>query len=308
MKILLTGGFGFIGKRFIKKYSKDYDIIVFATKEDEANGKEYSHFKNVIFEEGSIVGKKIFDVVNKHKPDTIIHLAALTGLARCHVNPEKAFQVNVFGTQNVLDACSKTNSKFIFISSREVYGETKGKQSSEDDPLYPNNVYGTTKLEGEKLVQQMSKKYNFDFTILRLTNVYGPEGDQYGAQIIIKDALFKKRIRILGGDQRLNFVYVDDIVDLINLVLQDKRSSKLVFNVGSEYSVTINEYVEKVIGLLKEHVEIEYLPSRVIETFNFIPDLTKLKNTLNYSAKTSLKEGIVKTIKWYSAESKSNSK
>jgi len=306
LKILLTGGLGFIGKRFIKKFSYDYDIIVFDRKEAVANGKDSSKFKNIIFEKGSIEDKKVFDVVTKHKPDIIIHLAALTGLTRCDDSPKKAFRVNVSGTQNVLDACAKTGSKFIFISSREVYGETKGNKSSEDDPLGPNNVYGTTKMEGEKLVQQMSKKYNFDFTILRLTNVYGPEGDKYGAQVIIKDALFKKRICILGGNQRLNYVYVDDIVDLINLVLQDKRSSKQIFNVGSEYSVTIEDYVKYVIELLKEQVEIEYHPMRATETSNFIPDLAKLNNTLNYSAKTSLREGLVKTIKWYSTDKNNN--
>ena len=130
MKILLTGGLGFIGKRFIKKFSYDYDIIVFDRKEAVANGKDSSQFKNIIFEKGSIEDKKVFDVVTKHKPDIIIHLAALTGLTRCDDSPQKAFRVNVSGTQNVLDACAKTGSKFIFISSREVYGETKGNKSN----------------------------------------------------------------------------------------------------------------------------------------------------------------------------------
>jgi len=146
----------------------------------------------------------------------------------------------------------------------------------------------------------MAKKNGFDFTILRLTNVFGHEGDQYGAQIIIKDALLKRKIRILGGSQRLNYVYVDDIIDVINLVLTDQRSKGQIFNVGSDYSVTIEEFVNTVIEMLDEKVQVEYHPMRATETTKFIPDLTKIKNKLGFSTKTSLKDGIANTIKWYS--------
>ena len=302
MKIFLIGGLGFIGKRFIEKFSKNYDIIVYARKEDVVSTKGSIHLKNVILEEGNTEDFKISEVITKHSPDVIVHLAALTGLKKCHDDPEKAFKVNVFGTFNALNACSKTSSKFIFISSREVYGETINEKSKETDSLHPNNVYGITKKIGEDLVQSMSKKHNFDFTILRLTNVYGPEGDQYGAQVIIKDALYKNRIRILGGNQRLNYVFVDDVIDLINLTLQDTRSSKQIFNVGSTDSVNIVDFANLVIQLLKKKIKIDYHPMRATETSNFNPDLTKLQEKLDYTSKTSLIEGLTKTIKWYSNE------
>jgi len=300
MKVLLNGGLGFIGNRFIEKYSEDYEIIAYVREEDIINIQGLTNLKNVILEEGNTEDKKLSEIIFKHKPDAIVHLAALTGLKKCHDDPENAFKVNVFGTYNALNACSKTKSKFIFISSREVYGDTEGDKSSEDAPLRPNNVYGITKKIGEEIVQLMSKKHEFDFTILRLTNVYGPKGDQYGAQIIIKDALFKSKIRILGGNQSLNYVYVDDIVDLIDLVIKDERSSMQIFNVGSEDSITIEEFAIMVIELLKKKIEKEYYPMRATETSRFNPDLTKLKNKLNYSTKTSLMEGLTKTIKWYS--------
>jgi len=301
MKVLLIGGLGFIGKKFLKKYSHVYDVIIYDRKDEVLKIKGKEQFKNIVLEEGNVEEQKIFEILTKHKPNVIVHLAALTGLKKCHDNPEKAFKVNVFGTFNVLNACLKSNSKFIFISSREVYGETLKTKSIENDPLNPNNVYGVTKMLGEQLVTTISQIHGLDYTILRLTNVYGPEGDAYGAQKIIKDALYEKKIRILGGTQHLNYVYVDDVVDLINLVLNDKRSSKQVFNVGSNDTVTINEYVKNVMDLINEKVEIEVHPMRETETSNFVPDLTKLKNVLNYSTKISLREGIDKTIKWYSA-------
>jgi len=306
MKVLLIGGLGFIGKKFLKKFSHVHDIIIYDRKEEVYKIKGKEQFKNIVLEEGSIEEPKIFDIISKHKPNVVVLLAALTGLKKCHDNPEKAFKVNVFGTFNVLNASLSSDSKFIFISSREVYGETLKNKSSEDDLQKPNNVYGITKMLGEQLVKTMSQSYGLDYTILRLTNVYGPEGDAYGAQIIIKDALDKKKIRILGGNQRLNYVYVDDVVDLINLVLNDKRSSKQVFNVGSNDTITINEYVKKVMDLLNEKVEIEFQPMRETETSNFSPNLTKLKNVLNYSANTSLHKGIEETIRWYSTHTTHN--
>jgi len=298
MKVLLIGGLGFIGKKFLKKFSNVHDIIVYDRKEILLKIKEKEQLKNIVIEEGSIENQKIFDVLTKHKPNVVIHLAALTGLKKCHENPEKAFKVNVFGTFNVIQACLRSNSKLIFISSREVYGETLKNKSTEDDPLKPNNVYGITKMLGEQLVKTISQIHGLDYTILRLTNVYGPEGDKYGALIIIKDALNKNKISILGGNQRLNYVYIDDVIDLINLVLSDKRSSKQVFNFGSNDTVTISEYVKEVTDLLNEKVEIEIHPMRETETSNFEPDLTKIKNVLNYSASTSLHKGIEKTIRW----------
>ena len=232
----------------------------------------------------------------------VIHLAALTGLEKCQKNPELAFKINVFGTFNVIKSCIKSSTKLIFVSSREVYGETKSEKSKEDDPLLPNNIYGITKMIGENLVKMTSQKDDLNYTILRLTNVYGPEGDQYGAQVIIKNAIKDKKIKILGGTQRLNYVYVDDVVDVINLVLDNKKASKQTFNVGSKDSITVEEFSSKVTELIGHDIQKEYLPMRKTETTNFEPDIEKMKVLLSYELKTSLEAGIKNTIKWYSDE------
>jgi len=175
VKILLVGGLGFIGKRFARRFSDVHNIIIFDLKDDINRAGKITN-KKIILEEGSIEDKKIDESISKHSPDAVIHLAALTGLKKCHENPKEAFLANVYGTFNVLNACIKAHSKLIFFSSREVYGETLSGQSSEDDPLAPNNTYGITKMIGENLVRYAGEKNNLDFTILRLTNVYGPGG------------------------------------------------------------------------------------------------------------------------------------
>jgi len=238
------------------------------------------------------------EVISKHKPDVVLHLSALTGLTKCNNDPKKAFSINVNGTFNVIQGCLENNSRLIFISSREVYGETLSGKIKETVPVKPNNVYGITKLIGEEMIKMVQKKQNLSYTILRLTNVYGPEGDGYGAQIIIKNAL-KGSIDILGGTQRLNYVYVDDVVDLISKIIDSPISVNETFNVGSNDTLTINEFVNKV-SVNFDNVKINYKPMRQNETMNFVPDLDKIQNKLGFMPKTDIDTGIRKTIEWYS--------
>ena len=299
MKVFLIGGFGFIGKRFIRQFSNIHEITVYATQQDIKNAAKTLDLTKISIEEGFVGDEKLSETVEKHQPDVVIHLAALTGLVKCNKSPEKAFKINVYGTHNVVKACLRASCKLVFLSSREVYGETINETSSEDDTLLPNNIYGLTKKISEDIINLAGKKNNLDFTILRLTNVYGPEGDQYGAVIIIKNALTNKKIQILGGTQRLNYVYVDDVVNVINLVLNNEKSSRQVFNVGSKETVSVEEFVNKVKKIVAKDIMIEKLPMLDTETSNFEPNLEKIQNILGYLPKSSLEEGIKNIIKWY---------
>ncbi len=299
MKVFLIGGLGFIGKRFIRQFSNVHEITVFATQQDIQNVPNTLDLTKISIEEGFVGDDKLSETIEKYQPDVVIHLAALTGLEKCNKSPEKAFEINVYGTHNVVKACLRAACKLIFLSSREVYGETINETSSEDDPLFPNNIYGLTKKIGEGLNDLAGKKNKLDFTILRLTNVYGPEGDQYGAVIIIKNAITNKKIQLIGGTQKLNYVYVDEVVKVINLVLNNEKSSRQVFNVGSKETVTVQEFVNKVKKIVAKDIMIEKLPMRDTETSNFEPNLEKIQNILGYLPKYSLEEGIKNIIKWY---------
>lgn len=297
VKVLLVGGFSFIGTRFLKKFATKYELIVYAKKESVNTIKD-NNIPGLLVETGTIEDASIQEIVKKYHPQVVIHAASLTGLKECEKNPENAFKVNVFGTFNVVKACLDSNAKLIFLSSREVYGETQSNASREDDPLLPKNVYGITKMIGEFLIKYASKKNNLDYTILRLTNVYGP-GGKGGANRIIKTAIEDEKIQINGGEQLLNFIYVDDVVDLIKLVIDNKSSSKQIVNVGSNDTLTIKDFAEKVSKLFNKDIVFEFLPRVEIENNKFKPNLEKLEKVLGFSAKTSLEEGIVRTIEHY---------
>ena len=299
MKVFLIGGLGFIGTRFIRKFSNTHQIIVYTKRKDDLEISKMNFLKNVILEYGSVVDKDITNKMEKHNPDAVIHLAALSGLQRCHDDPQLAFSTNVYGTFNVINSCKRVGAKLIFCSTREVYGETIDEKSKEEDPLLPNNIYGLTKKLAEDLIRLASQKMDLNYIILRPTNVYGPEGDKYGAEIIINDAIKKNMINILGGTQRLNYVYVDDVVDVLDFVLK-KNISRETFNVGSTDTITIIEFAKEVFRALNSKGKIEYLPMRKTETSNFVPEITKLQSIMVNFPKTSLRSGIEKTIKWYS--------
>ena len=298
MKIFLVGGFGFIGRRLIQNLSETHELIIF-TKEHVNNSDNLNGFSSIITEKGNVEDVEIYKSIKSHNPDVVIHLAALSGLKKCQDDPLVAFTTNVFGTYNVAKACLETKSKLIFCSTREVYGETLNNESKEDDLPSPNNVYGITKLLGETIVKHMSQKGDFDYTILRLSNVYGPYGKSEGINKMIKNAVDHKKITINGGKQLMNLVYVDDVVNFFTLILKNSKSSQQTFNVGSSDNVTIQFFAEKIKSIINE-LTFEYLEQSKIETSFFKLSMEKSKSVLGFYPKTKMIDGIKKTIECYS--------
>lgn len=277
MKVLLTGGTGFIGTKFVEKFSKEFNLIIFSSKE-------------------KIQEQKIIKTIEKINPDVIIHLAALSGLKNCELNQKEASDVNVIGTENIVKGCIKNNSRLIFLSSREVYGSTVMKKSDENDKLEPISVYGQTKMKAEKIIQKYGIKENLDYTILRVSNVYGP-GSKSGINRLIVDALNKKKIIINGGEQILNLIFIDDVIQILYLILKNNKISKEIFNIGSENTISLNEFLEILIKLLDDNIEIQIDEKPSFESSYFDPDISKQNKILEYNSKTTLNNCINITIK-----------
>lgn len=299
--ILLVGGYGFTGLHLLRKLERyDFNSIVYAPSYNDKY-ELARELKKVIFEQGSITDhNRLYEVCEKYNPSIIIHMAALTGIKKCQDNPKLAFDVNVNGTYGVVMAAVKSNSHLIFISSREVYGETTRDTSLEDDEKFPNNVYGLTKLLDENIIQWAFKKYGLKFTIVRPTNLYGPGGDNYGAQTLIKKFVKNEKIQIFGGKQKMNFVHVEDVTMAIEKVILEKKSLYQIFNVGSRYDLTINQFIETLEKVTGKKAEKEFLPMREAETINFAVSIDKIRDILNWEPRISLEEGLRQTFDWYS--------
>ena len=226
MKILIIGGFGFIGKHVIKSISHLHNITVFSDPIGAEGSEDFANQHRLRVITGDVTdAAAIKRAVATEMPGSVIHLAALTGLNKCTQNPSLAFSINVFGAYNVVMECAAANSKLIFISSREVYGEGGIGRTAEDAELVPNNVYGTTKMLAEKSIIWAKSKFGLKFTILRLTNVYGPGGQQYNVQAMIKGAVNDRVIPIFGGMQIMNLVYVTDVAEAIARCLTDSLTT-----------------------------------------------------------------------------------
>jgi len=295
---MLVGGFGFIGRRFIRKYHKKYELVIFGKKSSYQKFIKKNRYPDISVEIGD-VKQNVSEAISIHKPDVVIHMAALTGITKCSQDPQKAFLVNMLGTFNVIKGCITNNSKLIFLSTREVYGDIKKNGAEEDDLLMPKNVYGISKMLGEELIEFSNRVYGLRFTILRLTTVYGPEGDDYGSQIIIKDAQ-KGKVNVWGGNQRLNYIFVDDAVKIIAKTIQDPSSNNEIFNVGSPNNLMLKEFVELVLQQIKNDVKVDYKPMRLDEVMYFTPNLKKLQSSsILINQFKDIKSGICETIAWY---------
>ena len=292
MKIILTGGLGFIGTALIERKSKHQFIV--CTKNVKKNTEK---FKNVIFEIVKIESEKFADMIKKHKPDLVIHLASYTGLQNCEENPSKAFTTNVYGTYNVINSCLVNKIRLMFLSSKEVYGMTTN-DVEENHLLKPTNVYGITKKLAEEMIVFENKKSNLVFTILRITNVYGP-GSTKGVNKMIQSAIKDKKLFLNGGDQSVNLIFIDKLVDVIFNIINDERTFNQIFNVGSFENISIKEFANIISKIEQNNIKIIQRSPLKYENRNFKPNLNKLNKIIDLSTKMDLHEGIIKTKKWF---------
>jgi UDP-glucose 4-epimerase len=298
LKVLIIGGFGFIGKHVLENIPDTHTVAVFSDPASAEQNQSFAKEHRLQVITGDITNPtQITETFRAQNPDVTIHLAALTGLTKCNLDSSLAFSINVFGTYNVIMGCVAAKSKLVFISSREVYGEGNPTgRTTEETELKPNNVYGTTKMLAEDLMHWAKSRYGLKYTILRLTNVYGPGGEQYNIQAMIRSAKERGLVPLYGGNQLMNLVYVNDVATVIINCLTNPRTTDEVFNVGSDEDMTVEAIVKELISQLPMPVQIQRMPMRTGETISFRPDLQKMNALFADLPKTSFQEGIRKTI------------
>jgi len=274
MRALITGSRGFIGTHLVK-----------ALKERKL---DITEFDLVL---GNDVTKEI-----KGNYDIIYHLAAYS-LIKTRDNPQRAIDVNIKGTLNILELARKCDAKVIFTSASSVYGIALSDVVEERDPVQPVSIYGATKAAAEILITTYNRLYCIDYLIFRLTNVYGP-GQKVGVIPTFLDSINKgKPIVIFGsGKQTRDFVFVDDVVHfLVRAREYDKRN--IILNLGSGTAISIIELAKLCMEIAGKQCEIINRPVERDERWGFRADLTKLKEVFGEVPKISLREGLKKTIK-----------
>ncbi|MDZ7799139.1 MAG: dTDP-glucose 4,6-dehydratase [Patescibacteria group bacterium] len=313
MKILITGGAGFIGSNFIHYWLKKYpdDEIINLDKltycGNLANLKDIEKNKNYKFVKGDICDKKLVDELVKDI-DTIIHFAAESHVDRSIQGYAHEFtQTNIIGTQVLLEAAVKHGGqRFHHISTDEVYGalplDTQEK-FNEQTQFKPNSPYSASKAASDHLVRAYWKSFNLPVTITNTSNNYGPY--QYPEKLLpvaITNLLKGKKVPIYGdGLYVRDWLYVIDHCRAIDLVLAKGKIGETYCIGGMTEDISNLDLIRQILKVMnkKEKDSLEYIKDRPGHDRRYAVDWSKAKNQLGYEPKYSLKENLEKTINWY---------
>jgi len=234
------------------------------------------------------------------KPDVIVHLAAVAHAGRSNKDPHSTFDHSLRTLENALDYARNVGSHFVYFSSSMVYGNFLAPEVAEDHPLDPIGIYGALKLAGEKLVIGYSQVFDLPYTIVRPSALYGPGCvSRRVSQVFIESALVGDKLRVDGaGDERLDFSYIDDVVQGVCRVISEPASRGEAFNITTGGSRTIGE----LIAIVQEHfpeVEVEFVERDALRPFRGTLKIDKARRLIGYTPRTTLEDGLDRYVTWY---------
>jgi UDP-glucose 4-epimerase len=307
-KLVVIGGAGLIGSHTVDALTREdvgeiviYDNFVRGTEENLAGALADDRVS--IFEIGGDVQQT--DILNAalKGADGVFHFAALW-LLQCHEFPQSAFDVNIRGTFNVLEACvAQGVQRLVYSSSASVYGDAVEEPMTEDHPFNNRNFYGATKIAGEAMARAYNERYGLDYVGLRYMNVYGARQDYRGAYIAVimkmLDAIDRGDPVTLYGDgsQAYDFVYVTDCA-AANVRAMASDASDGFYNVGTGIRTSLKELAELVLRITGSDVGIRYEPQGLTFVKNRIGDATAATRDLGYTAAIALEDGLRELIAW----------
>jgi UDP-glucose 4-epimerase len=303
MKTLVTGGAGFIGSNLVDLLiQNDHDVIII---DNLLTGKEANLNGNAKFYNADVRNKLDLDkIFKKENPEIIFHLAAQVDVQKAIKDPYFDAQINILGSLNVLELAKKYNIKKIIYSNSggAGSGEPQYLPIDEDHPIKPMSHYGVGKHTAEHYLDVYRELYGLTYTSLRYANIYGPRQDPYGeggvVAIFSNKLLHNEQPKIFGdGNQTRDFMYVGDVAK-VNLLCIDSADNKIL-NVGTGVEITINDLFNKVKKITKSNLDPIYLDKRPGDIYRSVFNIDKLKRELNYEPRTSLEDGLIKTIEYF---------
>lgn len=308
-KLLVIGGGGLIGSHTVDKLLKR-DVAEIVVYDNFARGRQENLAEALkdprvrIYDVGGdILHTDILDSAMQGV-DGVFHFAALW-LLQCHDYPRSAFNVNVAGTFNVMDACVRNGVKrLVYSSSASVYGDAVTEPMTEDHPFNNQNFYGATKICGEAMLRAYHHRYGLDYVGLRYMNVYGPRQDYHGAYIAVimkmLDAIDRGEApTILGdGSEAFDFVAVEDC-GAANVCAMSASPSDEFYNVGTGVRTSLKTLAEKLLNLTGCNKEINYAErSQATLVRNRIGCPSKASEQIGFTAEIDLDEGLRRLIDW----------
>lgn len=307
-RVVVIGGAGFIGSHLVDILTREdvREILVYDNfcRGVQANlHQALSDPRVKVFEAGGDILQADILQAALTGADYVFHLAALW-LLQCHEFPRAAFDVNIRGTFNVLEACRDQGvKKLVYSSSASVYGDALETPMIEDHPFNNRTFYGATKIAGEQMCRAFHVRYGLEYVGLRYMNVYGPRQDYHGAYVAvimkILDRIDQGVPPIVYGDgsQAYDFVYVEDCARANLCALASDRTD-VCYNVGCGAKTTIRELCELLLELTGAPRDIQYQPAGQTFVTHRVGSTERAKREIGFEAQVDLREGLQRLIAW----------
>ncbi|WP_328793750.1 NAD-dependent epimerase/dehydratase family protein [Heliomicrobium undosum] len=299
---MVTGGAGFIGSHVVERcIARGDEVLVI---DNLSTGKRENIPEKAAFFHLDVAGDEIREVIAREAPEAIIHLAAQVDVQVSLRKPLDDARTNILGTINLLEACRQSGVKRVIVaSSAAVYGDPVRLPVDEDHPLAPANAYGISKHTPEHYLQLYRELYGIVGVALRFANVYGPRQDAAGEGGVV--AIFTERLlrghapMIYGdGEQTRDFVYVDDVVDAMLMVLDAKieQLDHSVYNVSTGQATSVKALFKQIRELVGADLSAQVAPARAGDILHSYLDSSRIEDAVGWRPKTPLRQGLAQTV------------
>ena len=307
MRILITGGFGFVGSHLAERFIKNKHKVILLTKSFKKKNNVNHILEKITIEKIDITNKnKVESCLEKYKPQLIIHLAGETSHSKSFENPLSDIDLNAKSTLIILEKIREMNLKcrFVLGSSFIVVGKPKKLPVNEETPCNPTTIYGANRLLNENYCKIYSQVFNLDTTIFRITNSFGPKEqiipNKNAINYLIYKAFKSEDITIYNkGMFFRDLIYISDVIDAIEKIVKKGKSGEMYW-----ISSGRKTWFYKIGSLLKKHTQAQTkfvaTPkyTKKVDVGNFVVDNSKLKS-LGWKPKISIEDGITKTLKFF---------
>lgn len=305
LKILITGGAGFIGSNLIRKINENKITPTVIDNLENSDIKNIEgtniHFVKDDLSNFDLVGQLVRDV------DVVVHLAAQGSVPKSIENPMRMFENNLVNSLNLLENCRKYGVKFIFASSSSVFGSNSKIRINENTKTNPVSPYGASKCAMEKIINSYVHSYAIETLVFRFFNVYGPmqnQSSQYSAVIpkFISKGLKGESLEIYGdGEQIRDFTFVKDVVEIIYLSIVNNLKYDKPINLAWGNQISINTIVSEIKLNISKSILVEYRSPRNGDILESSNDPVLIQSLFSGFQPTSFTKGLIETINWYTS-------
>jgi len=306
MKVLVTGGLGFIGTNFIIHVLKNYEHYNIVNLDDElvgSNHKSLSDFENsnnYKFVKGNITDHVLMEKLISES-DVIINFAAESHVDRSILNAKPFIDSNIIGVFTILEILKNQKKRLVHISTDEVFGSLETESADENFRFNPSSPYSASKASSELLINSYVATYGIDAVVTRCTNNYGPR--QFLEKLIPKAIILAAHdipIPVYNGGKGIrDWIFVDDHCNAIMKVLHQGKKGES-YNISASNEIDVLTIIKKILSIMKKDpTNYELTEDRPGHDFRYSLDSSKIRNELGWSPKVSFEEGLQTTIEWY---------